>query len=155
MSLVIGLIDGVVVAKHAEGSLSVSSYARLFYALSLPVAGFVADIKNRKYLSILTVCTLFISTISTALMSASGTFFWATAFMYVYSGFYVMFFTISFIDLAPRTKRPELWASMGRVIRSLTTAFTAIPVVGLFERFPGCRKLYFIRDDLTGFISIH
>ena len=70
MSLVIGLIDGVVVAKHAEGSLSVSSYARLFYALSLPVAGFVADIKNRKYLSIVTVCTLFISTISTALMSA-------------------------------------------------------------------------------------
>lgn len=135
MSLVIGLIDGVVVAKHAEGSLSVSSYARLFYALSLPVAGFVADIKNRKYLSIVTVCTLFISTISTALMSASGTFFWATAFMYVYSGFYVMFLTISFIDLAPRTKRPELWASMGRVIRSLTTAFTAIPVVGLFEQF--------------------
>lgn len=135
MSLVIGFIDGIVVAKHAEGSVSVSSYARLFYAFSLPVAGFTADFKNRKYLSIATVCTLFISTISTALFSDANTFFWGTELMYTYSGFYVVFFTVSFIDLAPRTKSPELWAGMGRIIRSITAALTAIPVVVLFEQF--------------------
>ena len=48
MSLVIGFIDGIVVAKHAEGSLSVSSYARLFYAFSLPIAGFTADLKKQE-----------------------------------------------------------------------------------------------------------
>ena len=130
-----GFIDGIVVAKHAEGSLSVSSYARLFYAFSLPAAGFTADFKNRKYLSIATVCTLFISTISTALISDANTFFWGTELMYTYSGFYVVFFTVSFIDLAPRTKSPELWAGMGRIIRSITAALTAIPVVVLFEQF--------------------
>ena len=135
MSLVIGFIDGIVVAKHAEGSLSVSSYARLFYAFSLPAAGFTADFKNRKYLSIATVCTLFISTISTALISDANTFFWGTELMYTYSGFYVVFFTVSFIDLAPRTKSPELWAGMGRIIRSITAALTAIPVVVVFEQF--------------------
>lgn len=135
MSLVIGFIDGIVVAKHAEGSLSVSSYARLFYAFSLPAAGFTADLKNRKYLSIATVCILFISTISTALISDANTFFWGTALMYTYSGFYVVFFTVSFIDLAPRTKSPELWAGMGRIIRSITAALTAISVVVVFEQF--------------------
>ena len=55
--------------------------------------------------------------------------------MYTYSGFYVVFFTVSFIDLAPRTKSPELWAGMGRIIRSITAALTAIPMVVVFEQF--------------------
>lgn len=134
MTLVIALIDGVVVQKHAEGSLSVSSYTRLFYALSLPVAGFVADIKNRKYMSIVTVSVLFVSTISTALISAPGTYFGATAFMYMYSGFYVMYFTMSFLDFAPKTQNPALWAGMGRVLRSLLTAVSTIPMVWMYEK---------------------
>lgn len=135
MSMVVGLIDGVVVTKHAEGSLNVSSYARLFYALSLPIAGFVADYKHGRYLPVATVCILFISTISAAFMSSSETFFAATSTMYVYSGFYVIFFTVTFMRLAPQTRSPELWAGMGRILRSLTTAATALPVIWLFNRF--------------------
>ena len=133
MSLVVGLIDGVVVAKHAGGQMSVSSYARLFYAGSLIVSGFVADIKNRKHLPLVTVCMMFLSTISTVFMGSAATFFFGTAFMYLYCGFYVMFLTVSFLDFAPKTKNPALWAGMGRVARGLATALTAVPVVKLFE----------------------
>lgn len=108
MSLIIGLIDGVVVSKHAQGELSVSSNARLFYAASLIAAGFISDINNRKYFALSTVCTMFFSTISTAFMANSATFFMGTAAMYIYSGFYVMFLTLSFIDFAPKTKAPTL-----------------------------------------------
>lgn len=135
MSLVVGLVDGVVVAKHAEGSLCASAYARLFYGFSLLAAGFVADFKERKYIALVTVCTLFVSTISTAFISGEETFFWATAFLYMYSGFYVLYFTISFLDIAPRESNPALWAGMGRVLRSLTAAVTAIPVSLLYEKW--------------------
>ncbi|MDO4479178.1 MAG: helix-turn-helix transcriptional regulator [Lachnospiraceae bacterium] len=135
MTLVITLIDGVVVQKHAQGSLSVSSYARLFYALSLPVAGYIADIRRRCYLPLATVCVLFISTIATALMGAPETFFPATVFMYIYSGFYVMYLTLTFIDAAPQTKMPALWAGMGRILRSLTTAVMVLPTLWLFQHF--------------------
>ena len=135
MSFVLALIDGVVVQKHAIGALSVSSYSRLFYAASLTLAGLIADIKNRKFLSLATVCMLFVSTISTALMSSSDTFFWATAFMYLYSGFYVMFFTLSFLDFAPTTKAPAFWAGFGRVIRSVVAAITAISTIWMFEMY--------------------
>lgn len=135
MSLIIGLIDGVVVSKHAQGELSVSSNARLFYAASLIAAGFISDINNRKYFALSTVCTMFFSTISTAFMANSATFFMGTAAMYIYSGFYVMFLTLSFIDFAPKTKAPTLWAGMGRICRSFVTSFTAVPVVYIFEYF--------------------
>lgn len=135
LSLVLALMDGVVVAKHAEGSLSVSSYARLFYALSLIAAGVLADVKKRKYLALVTLCSLFASTISMAFISNGSTFFLATAFMYIYSGFYVMYFTISFIDYAPVTQNGELIAGLGRIIRSVVAAITAIPIVLMFESF--------------------
>ena len=135
MSLIIGLIDGVVVSKHAQGELSVSSNVRLFYAASLIAAGFISDINNRKYFALSTVCTMFFSTISTAFMANSATFFMGTAAMYIYSGFYVMFLTLSFIDFAPKTKAPTLWAGMGRICRSFVISFTAVPVVYIFEYF--------------------
>lgn len=135
LSLVLALMDGVVVAKHAEGSLSVSSYARLFYAISLIIAGVLADVKKRKYLALVTLCALFASTISMAFISNGSTFFLATVFMYIYSGFYVMYFTISFIDYAPIAKNGELIAGLGRIIRSIVASVTAIPVVYMFEGF--------------------
>lgn len=135
MSLIIGLIDGVVVSKHAQGELSVSSNARLFYAASLIAAGFISDINNRKYFALSTVCTMFFSTISTAFMANSATFFMGTAAMYIYSGFYVMFLTLSFIDFAPKTKTPTLWAGMGRICRSFVISVTAVPVLSLFEAY--------------------
>lgn len=135
MSLIIGLIDGVVVSKHALGELSVSFHARLFYAGSLIIAGIISDINNRKYLSLATVCIMFISTISTVFMSSPATFFMGTAAMYTYSGFYVMFLTLSFIDFAPKTKAPTLWAGMGRICRGVVISVTAVPVVYLFEAY--------------------
>ncbi len=135
MSLIMGLIDGVVVERHTQGQLSVSANARLFYAFSLPAAGFAADWDGRKYFPLATACMMFASTVSNALLSSKSTFFFATAVMYVYAGFYVMFLTVAFLDFAPQTGDPALWAGMGRILRGVVTALTAIPMPLLFKAF--------------------
>ncbi len=47
----------------------------------------------------------------------------------------MIFFTVSFLAFAPDTKDPALWASMGRAVRSLTTAIVVTPIPLLFARF--------------------
>ena len=132
MSLVVALIDGVVVALHAEGQVSVSDQARLFYAAGLIVAGLAADVGKRRFLPLVTVCVMFASTIANAFLASSATYFWSVACMYLYCGFYVVFLTVAFLDLAPQTRDPALWAGMGRVIRGGVVAVTAVPTARLF-----------------------
>ena len=45
----------------------------------------------------------------------------------------VVFFTTSFLDFARHMPTPALWAGMGRVVRSLTIGFIAVPGVKLFQ----------------------
>ena len=50
MSLVAGMIDSVLTAFNAEKSYTIYGSVRLFYALGLILAGFISDIRERKYL---------------------------------------------------------------------------------------------------------
>lgn len=63
MSLVAGMIDSVLTAFNAEKSYDVYGGVRLFYALGLILAGFLADIRERKYLPLSTVCTILLSSV--------------------------------------------------------------------------------------------
>lgn len=135
MSIICALLDGVVMPAHAQGKTSVSDYVRLFYVASLICSGFIADMNERKFLSLFTVCFMFLSTISSAFFSSTVTYWLGTAFIYIFSGFYVIFLTVSFIDLAQKSKNPTLWAGMGRTIRSLTVAATTIPTAFCYKNF--------------------
>ena len=98
MSLVAGMIDSVLTSFNAEKSYDIYGGVRLFYALGLILAGFLADIKERKYLPLSTV----------------------------------IFFTVMFLDFAPKSSRPELWAGMGRIVRSFTVAVTVLPALNIY-----------------------
>ena len=63
MSLVAGMIDSVLTAFNAEKSYDIYGGVRLFYALGLILAGFLADIRERKYLPLSTVCTILLSSV--------------------------------------------------------------------------------------------
>lgn len=137
MSLVAGMIDSVLTAFNAEKTYDVYSGVRLFYALSLIAAGFIADIRNRKYLSLATVCTILLSSVCMFFLSEEVSYFAGTALTYLYSGFYVIFFTVMFLDYAPKSKCPELWAGMGRIIRSFTVAVTIFPALNIYDAVGG------------------
>ena len=91
MSLVAGMIDSVLTAFNAEKAYDVYSVVRLFYSFGLILAGFVADIKDRKYLPIATVSAISLSSICVFFLSEEVGYFAGTALMYLYSGFYVIF----------------------------------------------------------------
>ena len=134
MSLVAGMIDSVLTSFNAEKSYDIYGGVRLFYALGLILAGFLADIKERKYLplSTVTVCTILLSSVCMFFLSDEVSYFAGTALMYLYSGFYVIFFTVMFLDFAPKSSRPELWAGMGRIVRSFTVAVTVLPALNIY-----------------------
>ena len=132
MSLVAGMIDSVLTAFNAEKSYDVYGGVRLFYALGLILAGFLADIRERKYLPLSTVCTILLSSVCMFFLSDEVSYFAGTALMYLYSGFYVIFFTVMFLDFAPKSRRPELWAGMGRIVRSFTVAATVLPAFNIY-----------------------
>lgn len=132
MSLVAGMIDSVLTAFNAEKSYDIYSGVRLFYALGLILAGFLADIRERKYLPLSAVCTILLSSVCMFFLSDEISYFAGTALMYLYSGFYVIFFTVMFLDFAPKSSRPELWAGMGRIVRSFTVAATVLPALNIY-----------------------
>lgn len=132
MSLVAGMIDSVLTAFNAEKSYDIYGGVRLFYALGLILAGVLADIRERKYLPLSTVCTILLSSVCMFFLSNEVSYFAGTALMYLYSGFYVIFLTVMFLDFAPKSSRPELWAGMGRIVRSFTVAVTVLPAVNIY-----------------------
>lgn len=133
MSLVAGMIDSVLTSFNATKEYDIYNGVRLFYALGLVLAGFIADTKSRIYLPLATLCAILLSSICIFFLSEEISYFAGTALMYLYSGFYVIFFTIMFLDFAPNSKCPELWASMGRIIRSFTVAATIIPAINIYN----------------------
>ena len=132
MSLVAGMIDSVLTSFNAEKSYDIYGGVRLFYALGLILAGFLADIRERKYLPLSTVCTILLSSVCMFFLSDKVSYFAGTALMYLYSGFYVIFFTVMFLDFAPKSSRPELWAGMGRIVRSFTVAVAVLPALTIY-----------------------
>ena len=122
MSLVSGLIDGVITAFDSAGTYDIYHGVRLFYVLGLVVAGWLADFRQRRFLPLATACSILLSSVSPVLLSSPAGYFAGVALMYMYSGFYVIFFTVLFCDFAPRTARPELWAGLGRAVQSFTVA---------------------------------
>ena len=133
MSLVSGTMDAVITFFDAAGEINVYYGVRLFYALGLLAAGFLTDIQNKKYLSMATACIILLSSASTALLGSKAGSYTGIALMYLYSGFYVIFFTVMFCDFAPKTGRPEFWTGMGRVVRCAFVALAVMPVMRVYE----------------------
>lgn len=132
-SLIISTIDMIVTTYQARGIAGVETYPRLFYALGLVAAGYFADIKERSYMAVSTACAMTLSMAATLFSHTPAAYAVCLAVMYFYSGFYIVFLTVSFISVAPYTANPLLWAGMGRAMRSLTTGIVALPTVKLIE----------------------
>ncbi len=137
MSLVSGMTDSILTAFHAEQTCNIYSSVRLFYALGLIAAGWIADIRKRQYLPLATVCAILLSSVSAVFLSDQASYLAGTALMYVYSGFYIIFLTVMFFDYAPRSCHPELWTGMGRILRSFTVAVAIIPTNMLYYTMGG------------------
>lgn len=135
MSAILGIQDSIVVWKNATGELELFSAVRLFYALGLLIAGMIADIKNRIYLSLATVSAMVLSVLAISFIGNEAVYYnISMAIMYFYSGFYVMFLTVMFMELGARRHSMVFYAGFGRVIRSVTTSLIVFATVLLGDR---------------------
>lgn len=44
-----------------------------------------------------------------------------------------MFFTVMFLDFAPKSSNPQLWAGMGRIVRSITVSIVVMPAISIYN----------------------
>ena len=162
MSMIISLDDTICLTLHAQGSVNLYGLPRLFYAGSILLAGYLADRQKRAYLPLATVCVVLISGFAFAFLNRPDTYWINACLLYIYSGFYVAFFTVMFLDVAAKSSRPELWAGMGRVVRSYTLSAATVPFICLYNVFgilpmmvlsvglsAGCLLLFFASGMLS------
>lgn len=116
-------LDNVVTLANAQGSISVETWPRLFLAASGLAAGALFDIRERRYMGFIMFAVMVLSTISILAVEAGASPVIGLIVFYLSSGFFVTFFTTTFLQLAPRMRTPQLWAGMGRAANNLC-AFT-------------------------------
>lgn len=116
-------LDNVVTLANAQGSISVETWPRPFLAASGLATGVLFDIRERRYMGFIMFAVTVLSTISILAVEAGASPVIGLIVFYLGSGFFVTFFTTTFLQLAPRMRTPQLWAGMGRAANNLC-AFT-------------------------------
>lgn len=128
MTMILSLNDAYLVDLSAHtNTVNLFSWVRMFYCLSLVLAGIIYDFKNAAYFNIFVACAMMLSTVAYAFMGNATNFNVDMSIMYFYCGFYVMFLTIHFIRISSEKSKngSALQFSIqgwGRVARCVTTS---------------------------------
>ena len=125
MTCMFSTLDNAVTLVHAGGATDIGQWSRILLALSGLAAGFVFDIKNRKYMGIVMYCIMVLSTICIAVLKFAGPFMAGLIVFYLSAGFFAVFFTSGFMEISRHMRIPELWAGMGRAVNNITAAVIA------------------------------
>ena len=119
LSCLFSTLDNVVTIANAEEVVDVEQWPRLFLAASGLAAGFLFDFRAGAYRNISMFCIALLSTCSLLATEAGMGPLGGLLVFYLGSGFFVVFFTSTFLSLAPWMRSPELWAGAGRAINNL------------------------------------
>lgn len=122
ITFIFSTLDNAVTLYHASGAADIGQSPRILLALSGLVAGFLFDIKERKYMSIIMYCVMILSTICLVIIQFSAPFLIGLTVFYLSAGFFAVFFTASFMEIAEYTKTPSLFAGLGRAVNNITAA---------------------------------
>ena len=122
ITFIFSTLDNAVTLYHASGAADIGQSPRILLALSGLVAGFLFDIKERKYMSIIMYCVMILSTICLVIIHFSAPFLIGLTVFYLSAGFFAVFFTASFMEIAEYTKTPSLFAGLGRAVNNITAA---------------------------------
>lgn len=119
MTCIFSTLDNAVTLYHVSGVVNIGQWPRVLLALSGLAAGFLFDIADRKYMSIIMYCVMILSTVSLVILQFAGPFTIGLIVFYLSAGFFAVFFTASFMEIARYTKMTALWAGLGRTVNNL------------------------------------
>ena len=114
MTVIFSTLDVAVTLVHASGDFNIGQWPRLLLALSGLAAGFLFDIRSRKYMSAMMYVVTILATLSIVVIQFGGPFIIGLVIFYMSAGFFVVYFTTAFMDISFKVKNPKLWAGMGR-----------------------------------------
>ncbi len=117
-----------------DGSINIYSYPRLAMIPGYLLMGFAADLKKPKYFSTAFICALILSAILVLMPFRDNGYMLFLSVYYFFISVYIFFYTYTFVSIAPRTKMPELWASIGRPLSDLFVAPISFALLKLSER---------------------
>jgi DNA-binding CsgD family transcriptional regulator len=159
ISLMGGLNDGLIIGMQTGSGVNIYSYPRLFYLAGVVAAGFIADFRSRRYLPVAILCVMLLSPIGVMFLNSPETYAVNLCVFFLFAGFAILYFTVVFLDIAPQTNNPMLWAGMGRTIRFFFLAFgnivsgvvfQAIPFIGIIAAYIGLSVLLCVLFFLSG-----
>ena len=127
LTIIFATLDNTVTSVHAAGSVDIGQWPRLLLAVSGIAAGFLYDIRGRRWMHIMMYCVALLSTICVIVIGFGGPFLLGLLVFYLSAGFFSVYFTAGFMDIAYHSARRKLWAGLGRAINNVcafvTTAF--------------------------------
>ena len=132
MACVFSTLVNAVTLRHA-GETDIGQWPRLVVALSGLAAGFVFDIRKRKYMGLIMYCVMMMSVLSIVVLNLGAPFLIGLVVFYLSSGFFVVFFTAGFMELSRHMRLPSLWAGMGRAMNNVSAALIASGSVALLS----------------------
>ena len=122
LTCIFSTLDNAVTLYHANGVVNIGQWPRILLALSGLFAGFLFDMAGRKYMSMVMYCVMILSATCLVILQFAGPFTAGLIIFYLSAGFFAVFFTASFMEIARYTKMPELWAGLGRAVNNLVAA---------------------------------
>lgn len=94
-------------------------WPRLFLIAGYGLIGCIGDIQHQRYVPIATLCVALFAVLNPLLFGRLENYRLNMCLYYVCLAANISYFNLMFWNIAQRTRRPELWAGMGRVISSL------------------------------------
>lgn len=108
IACVFSTLDNVVTLANAQGMFDLSTWPRLLLAVSGIAAGFIFDLTKHRYSTVTILCVAMFSLVSALAIQTGSEVLLGLVIFYLSSGFFVVFFTSSFLRIAMRCANPSL-----------------------------------------------
>lgn len=85
------------------------------------LAGFLADFKDQRFFTVSVICVYMIAVFAPILLADQKFLYLNMGLMYLYLSFLVMYFNVTFFEIAGKSDNPEFYAPLGRIIDTVTS----------------------------------
>ena len=153
MTFIFSALDNVVTLVHAEGGADIGQWPRLFLALSGIAAGVLFDIRDQRFMNQIMYCVTVLSVIAMLVIEFGGAFIIGLIVFYLAAGFFVVYFTTSFINISYNMSWPSLWTGAGRAINNIGAGIVGI-MTYVIPKTPGIMVMSILVIVLLVLISI-
>ncbi|MDD6888534.1 MAG: hypothetical protein PUE41_08670, partial [bacterium] len=122
---------------YTEGTLQMTMQPRFAFAAAALLTGVLIDWRNQFILPVYLLTMVMLSLMGYLFLGWQAGQMVYVALVNIFSGTYVLCGTVAFLELAPDTRCPHQWASMGRLLRACILGVTGLllnePVAAMAE----------------------